>query len=158
MGKWLNGWFAWRFGLTRLMVAMLFLGAYVGLNLKMTGPFLSELPSTLVGRAAQFEYYWGWPVPLLVDQRHYTETKVFGQRNEFLDKVEPPSIPWTHSGHQLLEVGPSGGILESTAAHWPGSTFSVVIAGVFTNFLFGLAVSQLILFLQIPRRKAARLE
>ena len=51
MWKWLRSWFAWRFSLTRLVVAVVFLGAVLGLSL---------YPERINdGRAEQRNY--GWP-------------------------------------------------------------------------------------------------
>jgi len=41
MWKWLRSWFGWRFSLIRLVVAVVFLGVFVGLNVQKIGPMRS---------------------------------------------------------------------------------------------------------------------
>jgi hypothetical protein len=51
MWKWLRSWFAWRFSLGRLVVATVFLGAVVGLNVRDVRP------------TDDVSYCSGWPIP-----------------------------------------------------------------------------------------------
>jgi hypothetical protein len=151
MWKWLRSWFAWRFSLGRLVIATLFLGVVVGLNMQKVGPKFVD--------GSWPAYYWGWPFPIIWEwDRHEFYTNALGiaedhwRTTEFTE-AEAAAIneagaglvaarryqePLTHRAYCLLEL------------FSPSLTLFVLFAVLDT--LFTLTVLALILFLQIPRR------
>jgi hypothetical protein len=134
MWKWLGSWFAWRFSLTRLVVAVVFLGAFVGLNMR--GP--QSRWETLSVR------YQGWPLPI---------TEQWEQWDAVSDEKEE-DWPWTHRTYYLMHLVPDS-LLNWTTFSWKEQAFGDSAIGIGTaiiDILFALVPLALILFLH-PRRK-----
>ena len=161
--KWLGSWFAWEFGLKRLVIATLFLGTFAGLNMRTVGPPLIDVS---VG------YYWGRPLPFMsedgglqlrlteeefiwtsIDQRkEFDRARLRESGKEYRMPVEAPyshGLPLTHRTYLLLKPDPTpeGYIVYRI------SQSTLILCGII-NLLFMLTVLALILCLQIPRRKA----
>ena len=135
MFKWLRSWFAWRFSLTRLVVAVVFLGAFIGLNMRKIGPRRAIDPRG--GQSEALAYSWGWPLPVFLQE---------GDLN-INDALVADSyrLPLTHQTY-LFCRGP-------TLPHHTPLGLGTAIINCTINVLFALTVLSLILFLQIPRRK-----
>jgi len=169
MWKWLCSWFAWRFSLTRLMMATMLLAALLGLNSRVVQGELViwETERVIVSRG---DPVWGWPAPFIQgDRKHELVPPISGvllnppasadvlpPSDAGAAAMYPPSaavdleqMPWTHKTYQLLMYDADWQLSQST----PGKTF--VFSGIIINAVFALAALALILFLQIPRRKAA---
>ena len=143
--EWLRSRFAWRFSLTRLVLAVLFLGAFVGLNARQIGPCLLLSSSSMS--------YWGWPLPFVAvkDERKgllldalmgryagpepESRKAVYEELKALRAAVRAYRIPPTHHTYYLLNWLPNG---------------RIVCAIIDT--LFALTVLFLILFLY-PRRR-----
>ncbi len=93
MSKWFHSWFAWRFSLTRLVVAVVFLGAFVGLNV--CGP---RAP---IGDAVLF--FWGWPLP--GGSTHLEGPDDFTPA-DFHEFHSLRWVPWTHYTYHLTKQRP----------------------------------------------------
>ena len=83
----LRSWFAWRFSLTRLVVAVVFLGVFVGLNV---------CEATLLNGAGLTAVGQGWPLPFAAEfhSRQHTEPI---QRDRW--------YPWTHKTYDIIRTG-----------------------------------------------------
>ena len=135
MWKWLRSWFAWRFSLVRLVVAVVFFAACLGLNV--CGP-QAQIVSN---RGRTVVRHWGWPLPFSVSERDFDAAS---------DVLEEPVtsqqfsqlrwLPWTHKTYCIVLLFPRG--LFAT-----GFAVCAII-----DVLVGLITLTLILFLQ-PRRK-----
>jgi len=121
MWLWLHSWFAWRFSLTRLAMAVLFLGAFVGLNLRKIEPRQFEVGEfTLIAESC-----WGWPLPFvegrdLADAFRTTTTTEFynlpevvtmsvghtseSPVNQPLVILLPHELPRSHQTYRLFEL------------------------------------------------------
>ena len=91
MWKWLRSWFAWRFRLTRLVVAVVFLGAFVGLNLMKQEVHLEE--------GLTYDM-WGWPMPVawaVYDTPAHVPTRLLSADD--FDQRE--WLAWTHQAYHL---------------------------------------------------------
>ena len=140
--RWLRSRFAWRFSLARLVVAVAFMGALIGLNMRRIGP-------VWLGGTHDPANIYGWPLPFLqaeaVDRVQFLNDI---ERAKWYDAKRSGSsdlLPRTHQTYRLLDWNFAGGwaiYYESKYALF--ATF---------NALFALVVLALILFLQIPRRK-----
>ena len=147
MRKWLRSWFAWRFSLTRLVIAVLFLGASVGLNMREIGPVWLE-------GFHDPTYLWGWPLAFALrhgrpvsevpfidgDKREKWEVRYEAARRT----ARSYRLPCTHQTYRLLDWEYP---VESAICSEPAFVFLAI------DVLFALTVLSLILFLQIPRRK-----
>jgi hypothetical protein len=159
MWKWLRSWFAWRFSLRRLVIATVVLGTILGLNLREIGPLYKpdNSPSDC------FVTFWGWPLPYIAEPvRPKTEEPVFicdrvptaeeetKRRQYFIEHWDiyaltlKYELPLTHKPFYILEW---------PSAEWLMSGNGSVICGTI-NVLVLIGTAFLILFLQIPRRKA----
>jgi len=168
MRKWLRSRFAWRFSLARLVVAVVFLGMCIGLNMREIGPVLASFSGGLPAR------YWGWPLPFdgevdegayelvyRINRQHMEELNLRSFDDDWaievadgqgaFDSARHYRFPITHQAYRLL--------------NWDSQQeFHAVYVPVFHNrrtficygivdALFALAVLSFILCLQIPRRK-----
>ena len=126
MWKWLQFCFAWRFSLTRLMVGVLFLGAFLGLNMRMVGPndCLLHIKGDLYDMYTA--YRWGWPLPCIEEN-----TDDFGDFE----------VPCTHQTYYFLTIGP-----------WLRTENRHIYCGIIDG-LFALTVLSAILFLRDPRTR-----
>jgi hypothetical protein len=148
MWKWLRSWFAWRFSLGRLVIATVFLGAVVGLNVREIRP---EAAWSVDGNDL-VDCYRGWPFPFIVTRvnqpncppaiieafirEHGTGVKAF-QRYSI-----PDTHRWSYNwGSKWLYC-----------RRGLGGEKDFVTGGII-DALFALTGVALILFLQIPRRK-----
>jgi len=162
MLNWLRPWFAWRFSLTRLVVAVVFLGAFVGLNVRV--PQMESLALT------QVVGFRGWPLPVIAEVSRMPIPD---------DPSSSPSLsegyykqykwlPWTHQTYRLFlpdlnTSSPSW--LASDWATYYSPNLAEIRATVSSNWsaiygicavidaLFVITGLALILCLQIPRRK-----
>jgi hypothetical protein len=154
MWKWLRSWFAWRFSLGRLVVATVFLGAFLGLNMRKIGPYGGfGLPDKIHVVA-----YWGWPLPFIRSRQNWyrppitnpaTADKIQQEWDAWVEKNLANEIPLSHQTYYAFEWWP--------LSQWPFNdvtTESGVVLGRIIDAVFALTVLFLILFLQIPRRKA----
>jgi hypothetical protein len=73
MGKWLRGWFVWRFGLWRFVVAIVFLGAVLGLNIRSVGPAAELLWAE---DYRMVDYFQGWPLPFTCNTTWMKEKEI----------------------------------------------------------------------------------
>jgi len=137
MRKWLRSWFAWRFSLTRLVLAVVFLAAFVGLNV--CGP-QKEM-------GGDVDIYWGWPLP--------SAEGVYGPAlGSYLTLEQAEQfeqfkwLPWTHQTYRLS--------YRWRWLHdwvWPVDSRSVIfVIPAIIDALVALIPIALILFLH-PRRK-----
>ena len=167
MWKWLRSWFAWRFSLTRLVIAVLFLGAVVGLNMREIGP--RHWPEDLIPAIS-----WGWPLPIAWELDQSFRAPVNGEPNPLTQEELSARwraagcyrFPLTHQTYRLLRW--ERDMRWADPRHRdPPRDFYVWTGGVSTggflyyaiiDVLFALIVLALILFLQIPRRKEAARE
>ena len=149
MYRWLRPWFLWRFGLSRLVIAVVFLGAFVGLNMRVIGPQGHGQFGTL--------YSWGWPLPheqkpgITSDQfcvhRHLKPSGYYvfdGDWYAHMAAVHSYQIPYTHLTYCLVRDD------EGTSI----PSF-VLLLNAALDTLFAAAALFMILFLQIPSRKEA---
>jgi len=151
MLKWLRSWFAWRFSLTRLVIAVLFLGTFVGLNLRVVGPI--EWPDNLCP-----SILWGWPLPIVWER----DESFYAQREGRHDRLSEDALaarrdnarsyrfPFTHQAYRLLKWETA---LVYADVLFPDSDHFALYAII--DGLFALLVLSLILFLQLPRHKLA---
>jgi hypothetical protein len=147
MWKWLRYRFVWRFSLGRLMIATVFLGAVVGLNLQEIGPIMCDLGSEYSGNYRVC--YWGWPLPLFASDEPAWR-KWENRYNGDYDDPVPCRLPWTHKIYHL-----AGGFAALRHSGVGSKMHShVIICGAIIDALFALTVLSLILFVQIPCRKA----
>ena len=147
MWKWLRSWFAWRFSLTRLVVAVVFLGVFVGLNFR-------QLQVQVEGGIPCEESFRGWPFPITfsacivkpADALHEVSSEQYDQFDW---------LPWTHQTYRLF-CDPSWSTDDWYVFRWkdPDSYVRIIILSAIINALFALTVLALILFLH-PRRKPA---
>jgi hypothetical protein len=152
MFKWLRSWFAWRFSLTRLVVAVVFLGVLVGLNL--CGPCVAFLPQKgkddrIISRIE------GWPLPAIhmYYRGQYIDAETESIPTETEEDNEFGWLPWTHQTYRLLEFDPLKGLFDWTRLFSSDDSYELTIylAGTIIDALFALTVLSLILFLH-PRR------
>ena len=160
MLRWLLVEFSCRFSLTRAVLASLFLGAILGLNVRTIGPL--AVPSGI-----PFKCH-GWPLPYSVAKDDDAPPEPWGsvdgrfrriiadaeRRTTWLlhrKAVESYRFPFTHQAYRLLDLEILGA--EDTEGTLGKQGYLVYFA-IF-NGLFVLTVLTLILFLQIPRRKVA---
>jgi len=62
MRSWLRSWFSWRFSLARLVIAVVLLGALIGLNMRKVGPRPVGFTAGPFGRLEiDVVCYRGWP-------------------------------------------------------------------------------------------------
>jgi hypothetical protein len=141
MRKWLREWFAWQFSLRRLLVATVFLGVVLGLNLQRV-PHSDRMS------------LWGWPLP--VTRRldiFFSADETKEQRDQF------QWIPWTHQTYHVLRLNSFGEAFGWASLNWDDPNranrlFRFFVVGTVIDALFALTVLFLILFLQIPCRQA----
>jgi len=152
MLKWLRSWFTWRFSLTRLVVAVVFLGVAMGLNMKEIGPFVVH--KRYGGEdVAWVCRQWGWPLPV--------HTRVDVWERPPLPRNDPESvvailIEWKERVRSLRSyrlplshltyVPVAGGTYWAAFEREPLWLYRIIDA------LFALTVLTLILFLH-PRSK-----
>jgi len=116
MWKWLHPCFAWRFSLTRLVVAVVFLGAFVGLNMRKIRPCFAYWSSQ-----APVAYLQGWPLPFTyecmnaekaffiaaadnnIDPESAEERRAFERAVVDGDVRDYVSLPWYYAAYRLLE-------------------------------------------------------
>jgi hypothetical protein len=153
MWKWLRSWFVWRFSLVRLVVAMVFLGAFVGLNMR-------PVHSHLVDFSCSIDYRtWGWPLPITYDEYWDLSAREGLVEQDFpFEGLEPSSfeehIPWTHQTYYLRDLDSFQWVYWGSQ-RWVQSddtAYGIHILCAVINILLALVVFALILFLQIPRR------
>jgi hypothetical protein len=135
MWKCLRSQFAWRFSLIRLVMAVVFLGIFFGLNV--CGPTAQIVSS----RGRTVASHWGWPLPFSVSERDFDAAS---------DVLEEPVtsqqfsqlrwLPWTHKTYRIVLLFPRG--LFAT-----GFAVCAII-----DVLVGLVPLGLILFFH-PRRR-----
>ena len=151
MRRSLRSWFAWRFSLTRLVVAMVFLGAFVGLNVSK-----QELFPTWTGAVWTFR---GWPLPITCQPREWDPSSD--------SHLEPPAdysprewAQWTHQTYRLAQVEHFNWLTSLGVITWDAQngTNDVFTCCAVIDALFALTILALILFLQIPPRKVAARE
>ena len=130
MRGWIRNGLAWRFSLRRLILAVLFLAVFVGLNIH--GPQYS-------GRC-----YQGWPLPIAVQVRRQNTTLV----------VHDDYLPWTHATYGLTSLDLVEWLSVATKVKWKEQTRTcyLTISGAIIDILFRLTVLAYILF-RHPRRK-----
>jgi len=156
MRKWLRSWFAWRFSLIRLVIAVVFLGAFVGLNTRRIGPAVYQMQLSSPPPALIVRHFRGWPFPFS------GSTEAVSRRQAEMDSVVLDRAPadflngkrdgffepaWTHRTYFLISpfrnVPESGPIALDLEGYIALGTIDA---------LFALVVLTLILFLR-PRRK-----
>jgi len=158
MWQWLRSWFAWRFSLTRLVIAVVFLGAFVGLNMRKIGP--------LDGEAFRPTEYWGWPFPVvwsatplpenLPDDFTEEEFKEAERRLAAFETSASYRLPLTHKTYRFLEFrsfrwdGPEWDTFLILVT--PQRDASISVSLVMIDALVLLVPLSLILFYH-PRRK-----
>ena len=185
MWKWLRSCFAWRFSLTRLVIAVVFLGAFVGLNMRPIGPVNSR--DTGLGR--EIVCLWGWPFPARVrevwpnaresgaiDVRKPLHKRT-GTENERIqqymaDITKPTHMRTEAETKRIQQYGAEAGTFWEEASTYQlplaHQTYRLVawhsigtdsgsepILNIIPNAVFPVVVLALILSLQIPRRKVA---
>ena len=131
MWKWLRSWFSWRFSLRRLVVAVVFLGAFVGLNV--CGP------QTHVGGSAVVVSFWGWPLPA----RGKSEGTDVLTPSDLVEFDALRWVPWTHCTYHLTK---------HRSVRWVRYGKRELCGYGPINALVGIIPLLLILFLH-PRRK-----
>jgi len=153
--RWLRGWFEWRYGLTRLITAIVFLGAFMAANLKIVGPKSHNL---------FMPQYWGWPFPYAMEmnldkeeravvaalRKHHNWTKaeeaLLKKHADMIHvcfaEVKAYQFPSMHQTYRYLDLKPP-------------PTKSDLAFFAIVDILVALVPLFLILFLQIPRRKVA---
>jgi len=144
MLRWIRSWFAWRFSLIRLVLATLFLGAFVGLNMhQISQPvdYVVEHSGKKLEGSASHSYY-GWPLPfkgMYGDALVSVEAEPFTGRRatSIFYQNEYEWLPWTHQSYRLFGHCMDKGFL---------------VNGAIIDALFALTVLSLTLLLQIPRR------
>lgn len=145
MWKWLRSWFVWRFSLTRLVVAVLFLGVFVGLNLR--GPkFHGGYGVNTV---------WGWPLPVAMLTFQCDPSP---EPDSVKEQTGYEWIPWTHQTYHLFRLDSLRWLHSGWASfdwYMGDDLYIIYIVAAVANILLALTVLALILFLQIPRRKVA---
>ena len=163
MLKWLCSWFVWRFRLARLVVAVVCLSVFVGLNTRRVGPTTS-----LVGRNTILDLphcYRGWPLPISKQlanselqesvRSHHSKGKEvetydsWQARTEWNQRWNDAGLyepPMTHKTYLVLRWD---------SLRWLGSKAGLVVCGII-DVLFALTIIAVILFLQIPRAKDRR--
>ena len=159
MFKRLRSWFSWRFSLTRLVVAVVFLGVFVGLNL--LGPKTLILSPALDTPAVQLEesgdvtILYGWPLIAARDNHAWNPASDGHIEALSLEQSRDGEwLPWTHQTYWLSEyewlsrLGLWGLIEQQT----PTGSFCFLPTNATINILFALTVLSLILCLH-PRRK-----
>jgi hypothetical protein len=139
------------------VVAVVLLGAFVGLNVRRIGPRIMVLQLDRIHHA----YYQGWPLPFTVDLGSWQEENEddkaefwkwakqnslgatpLAELNEF--DAQFRWVPWSHQSYRIIAWQP----LQLLDAR-----FGFILWGAL-DALFALTGVALILFLQIPRRKA----
>jgi hypothetical protein len=90
---WLRSWFAWRFSLARLVIAVVFLGVVVGLNVQKIGPLWCD----------ELSYCYGWPFPALAVPIQTDEPLEW---LGYLEITKSYRWPWMHSVYGLVVDGP----------------------------------------------------
>ena len=156
--------------MVRLVVAVVFLGAFVGLNMRRIGP-KPEAPRPQGGYMAS--YLRGWPLPFTKDfvtmglrqfppllpldikpdspelarelRKRLSERQEAWARKTETARCAP--LPWTHQTYRLSRLPETRGLGGRLIVH------------AIIDALVGIIPLTLMLFLQIPRRKeAARVE
>jgi hypothetical protein len=158
MRKWLRGWFVWRFGLRRLVVATVFLGIVVGLNFRTIGPM--GFAYYEIHRHMVYLQYWrGWPLPFLAQEDEIdttcTDSALFGNKvaeqarlAKAMVNGEPQGpLPLIYQTYRFAGNAPFRLLI-------PEAQFCLSTAII--DALLALTVLFLILFLQIPRRQAEK--
>ena len=135
MWKWLSSWFSWRFSLKRLVIAVFFLGAFVGLNARKIEP----RAVTAGGCILVVEPSWGWPLPF-TSTAHVSESRR-------PSSPETQELPRTHQSYRLLDSYWSSDLLQA-AIFW-GEDFHV-LCSIF-DVLFLVTVLAIVLLFQPPR-------
>jgi hypothetical protein len=152
MWKWFRSWFAWRFSLARLVVAVVFLGAVVGLNCRKIGPtYLTDLPAC----------YFGWPLPLAEEAGSYERSyRIFedyyiawANRSPDCEALEKKwyaysdaarhPLPLTHQAYRILSRK------QRSEIRWWLTIYGLI------DVVLCITPTVLILILQMPRRKVA---
>jgi len=147
MRKWLRSWFAWRFSLTRLVIAVAFWAAFVGLNV--CGPQYQIHGFERKGRLVV--EYFGWPVAFRSGTRPWDATSdplLEFMTRERLDENE--WLPWTHQTYRLTGSNLYFILTRWAVVHRDRSEINIIDAVL--DVVFAIAVLTLILFLH-PRRK-----
>jgi len=146
-------------------VAVVFLGVFVGLNIRTFGRptyWRTEL-------SCFFTFSWGWPSPVYARVPPVPD-QIDGMAHEQFrsmcingsPSVRAYRLPWTHQTYCLAESldfpdCPEWGVIQVSAT--PESDSYIYVLSIIINALFTITALALILFLQIPRRKmAARVE
>jgi hypothetical protein len=142
MWKWLRSWFAWRFSLRRLVVATVFLGAFVGLNVQEIGPMRPRKREGAIVPGASV-CFRGWPLPFSCQQLGFELGWV-----DAAAAAETYRIPWTHQTYCMLAVESCNRDGEFLL-NYPNNK---LLLGS-TDLFAAIIPLCLILFLQIPRRK-----
>jgi len=152
--NWFGFRFARQFDLKRLVAAVVFLGALMGLNHCRIELWTSDCAVASDRICIHFSYYNGWPLPIAVDERHWEgdPSAVKTVLPSSPPSYSPSRYPWTHQGYCLLETKPFQLATNGTKFRLENSV-SLIAGGLILNSLFAFAVLNGILFLQIPRRK-----
>ena len=166
MRKWIGVWFAWRFSLARLVIAVLFFGAFLGLNTRRIGPAVHQWPGSemIVAGGANstsqtpiliVTHFRGWPFPFTGSREGLSrdaemDSDVLDHAPADFSNSERDGFfepPWTHRTYSLISPfrnPPMKGLI-------PLDLEGYIVLGVI-DALFALVVLSLILFLR-PRSK-----
>ena len=122
MLKWLRSWFTLRFSLTRLIIAIVFLGAFVGLNMREIGPVVH---GEHVRPIESPHYLWGWPLPFIEQKEAWDQTEIGRWLSAAMEELQSDRmavgefmarfaaraaadrsrlLPWTHPTYRVLEL------------------------------------------------------
>jgi hypothetical protein len=158
MFKWLRSWFAWRFSLRRLVIATLFLGAVVGLNMQKIGPIIHPYEPQI----PLLTYFWGWPLPCandwqnvpgeIQDEAGICRAPEVGTVDFeiYLEKFREHCIVAEH--YQFPAFHQTYRLLIWVGGDWLFTYYGVKV-GAGVNVLIAFTTFALILFLKIPRRR-----
>jgi hypothetical protein len=143
-------YYRWRFSLQRLIIASMFLGAVIGLNVREVGPWWQPY-DFYTSRYAILSHCWGWPFPF---HAKMDSTAGYGHMQTWwnldrdtdapvTDAGQSVDLPCTHFTYRLLKLdvrldGPAGG--------------GFVVWGGVIDAIFALTVVALILFLHLRRQ------
>jgi len=134
-------------------VAVVFLGAFAGLNL--CGPEFEFVGSEGVAH----QKAWGWPCAIALRCRSLDVPSGMVRQVSFEELDTGEWIPWTHQTYNITAADSFRWLRskEWTLITWQqdDGIFCIFVLDTILDVLFFLSVFTLILFLQIPRRKVA---
>jgi hypothetical protein len=151
MRKWLRERFAWRFSLIRLVLAVVFAGASMALNI--LGPKIHVLLPELKGIPAQTRVLTlaGWPFPAYREYHEWDSASDNHREPITLEAAQTYDwLPWTHWAYSSMESDWFYWLQECWNVDWDTHSFFPVLAII--DGILVLTVLALILFFH-PRRK-----